>query len=83
MTVRDEGAGIPDYALNKLFDKFYSLQRPDTGRKSTGLGLNLVQEVAAVHKGTVRLDVITSYSIHYTKLYERHPRYCRCWALPR
>ncbi len=55
LTVADEGAGIPDYAVARVFDKFYSLQRPDTGRKSTGLGLNLVREVAATHDGSVRL----------------------------
>jgi two-component system, OmpR family, sensor histidine kinase CreC len=53
--VRDFGPGIPDYALTKIFDKFYSLQRPDTGKKSTGLGLNLVKEVAALHKGQIEL----------------------------
>jgi hypothetical protein len=33
------GAGIPDYATDKVFDKFYSLQRPGSGKKSSGLGL--------------------------------------------
>jgi two-component system sensor histidine kinase CreC len=56
LMVRDYGPGIPDYALLKIFDKFYSLQRPDTGKKSTGLGLNLVKEVAALHRGEVRLQ---------------------------
>lgn len=53
--VRDFGPGIPEYALNKVFDKFFSLQRPDTGRKSTGLGLNLVKEVAGLHHGEILL----------------------------
>lgn len=55
LSVADQGAGIPAYALDRIFDKFYSLQRPDTGRKSTGLGLNLVREVVATHNGSVRL----------------------------
>ena len=46
---------IPDYALEKIFDKFYSLKRPDSGRKSTGLGLNLVRQVALLHGGHVKL----------------------------
>jgi two-component system, OmpR family, sensor histidine kinase CreC len=57
--VKDQGAGIPDYALDKIFDKFYSLPRPAThingGQKSTGLGLNFVQEVAKLHGGSVTL----------------------------
>ncbi len=56
LTVSDEGPGIPAFAREKVFDKFYSLQRPDTGRKSTGLGLNFVREVAVLHDGEVRLE---------------------------
>jgi two-component system sensor histidine kinase CreC len=55
ISVTDEGPGIPDYALDRIFDRFYSLGRPDSGRKSTGLGLNLVREVAASHGGTIRV----------------------------
>lgn len=49
--VRDHGAGAPDYALPQLFDRFYSLPRPATGKKSTGLGLALVREIAHLHGG--------------------------------
>jgi len=38
-----------------VFERFYSLPRPDTGRKSTGLGLAFVREVAALHGGDIRL----------------------------
>jgi two-component system sensor histidine kinase CreC len=55
ISVADEGPGIPDYALDRIFERFYSLGRPDTGRKSTGLGLNFVREVAKSHGGTIRV----------------------------
>ncbi|HEX6904666.1 MAG TPA: two-component system sensor histidine kinase CreC [Thermoanaerobaculia bacterium] len=55
LSVTDEGPGIPDYALDRIFDRFYSLGRPDTGKKSTGLGLNFVREVAKSHGGMVRV----------------------------
>jgi two-component system sensor histidine kinase CreC len=54
--VEDHGTGIPDFALEKVFDKFFSLQRPDSGKKSTGLGLNIVKEIAVLHKGSVKLE---------------------------
>lgn len=53
--VRDAGAGIPDYALPRIFDRFYSLERPGTERKSTGLGLTFVREVAHLHRGSISL----------------------------
>ncbi|MCP3874635.1 MAG: two-component system sensor histidine kinase CreC [Desulfobacteraceae bacterium] len=54
--VRDQGTGIPGYAKNRVFDKFFSLERPDTGKKSTGLGLNFVKAVAILHQGYIRLE---------------------------
>jgi two-component system, OmpR family, sensor histidine kinase CreC len=36
-------------------ERFYSLARPGSGRKSTGLGLNFVQEVAQLHRGEFRI----------------------------
>lgn len=54
-SVLDQGPGIPEYAGEKIFDKFFSLQRPDSDSKSTGLGLCLVREVANLHNGKVAL----------------------------
>lgn len=54
LSVRDHGPGAPDYALPHIFERFYSLPRPATGRKSTGLGLAFVQEVAKLHGGVAR-----------------------------
>lgn len=51
----NQGPPIPDYALARLTERFYSLPRPSSGRKSTGLGLNFVQEVAALHGGELRV----------------------------
>lgn len=51
VAVFNPGEPIPDYALPRLTERFYSLARPGTGRKSTGLGLNFVQEVAQLHGG--------------------------------
>jgi two-component system, OmpR family, sensor histidine kinase CreC len=53
--IRDQGEGIPDYAISRLFERFYSLPRPDTGQRSSGLGLSFVKEVALAHKGDITL----------------------------
>lgn len=54
--VRDQGPGVPDYAREKVFEKFFSLARPRTGKKSTGLGLSFVRQIASLHHGAVALD---------------------------
>lgn len=56
VTVEDDGSGIPDYARERIFDRFYSLARPHSGRKSTGLGLNFVREVALLHGGSIAIE---------------------------
>jgi two-component system, OmpR family, sensor histidine kinase CreC len=53
--VRDHGPGIPDYAEGKVFEKFYSLARPHNQKKSTGLGLAFVKEIAELHSGRITL----------------------------
>lgn len=55
IAVEDTGPGVPDYALERIFERFYSLPRPDTGRKSSGLGLSIVHEVARLHGGEIVL----------------------------
>jgi two-component system sensor histidine kinase CreC len=55
ITVRDHGPGIPDYALDRVFEKFYSLRRPHSGKKGTGLGLAFVKEIAELHRGRAQL----------------------------
>jgi len=46
---------IPEYALPRLSERFYSLPRPVSGRKSTGLGLNFVEEVMKLHGGSLQV----------------------------
>ena len=54
--IRDYGPGVPEYARERLFERFYSTPRPDSGRKSTGLGLSLVREVALLHGGDIVVE---------------------------
>lgn len=54
--VFNPGEAIPDFALPRVTERFYSLPRPDTGRKSTGLGLSFVQEVAQLHGGAFSIS---------------------------
>lgn len=57
LTVRDNGSGIPQEHLPKLFDRFY---RSDTSRTrkygGAGLGLSITKSLVEVHGGTIRVE---------------------------
>ncbi|MGB0743423.1 MAG: ATP-binding protein, partial [Opitutales bacterium] len=55
LSVLDEGPGIPEYALERIFDRFYSLPRPGKERKSSGLGLCFAKEAIELHGGGLSL----------------------------
>ena len=55
ISIRDHGPGVPEYALDRVFEKFYSLRRPHSGKKGTGLGLSFVKEIAELHRGSAEL----------------------------
>jgi two-component system sensor histidine kinase CreC len=55
IVVFNEAEPVPEYALARLTERFYSLPRPATGRKSTGLGLNFVEEVLHLHGGSLQV----------------------------
>ncbi|MEO6227905.1 MAG: two-component system sensor histidine kinase CreC [Thermomonas sp.] len=53
--IRDRGPGVPEFARDRVFERFYSLPRPDAGSRSSGLGLPFVAQVAALHGGRAEL----------------------------
>jgi two-component system sensor histidine kinase CreC len=56
IVIADTGEGIPEYAREKVFERFFSLRHMGSGRKGTGLGLTLVREAADLHQGKVVLE---------------------------
>ena len=55
VTVTDTGPGVPEFALPRVFERFYSVPLPGHKRRGTGLGLAFVREVAGLHGGSVSL----------------------------
>jgi len=55
IVVQDSGPGVPDYALPKLGQKFFSTVRPDGVTKGSGLGLAIVQQIMALHGGSMHM----------------------------
>lgn len=54
LRVENNGARIPEDALNKIFERFYRVETSrNTKTGGTGLGLSIVKGVVDLHKGTI------------------------------
>lgn len=66
VVVKDQGIGIPSWELDRIFERFYRVDRarqrdsgpagPAQGGGGTGLGLAIVRHVASNHRGTVTVE---------------------------
>jgi two-component system, OmpR family, sensor histidine kinase ChvG len=56
VSVQDEGPGIPEHALERIFERFYT-DRPDQGfGQHSGLGLAISRQIVEAHGGTLRAE---------------------------
>lgn len=57
ITVRDNGIGIPENAQNRVFERFYRVDKSRSKEKGgTGLGLSIVKHGAVFHNAQITLD---------------------------
>jgi len=57
ISVRDRGAGVPDAALEKIFQPFYRVESDrDRNTGGTGLGLAIAKRIITVHSGSVKAE---------------------------
>ena len=54
LTVADTGIGIPEERIDKIFERFYVVDKSRNKKiSSTGLGLSIVKHIVKAHDGTV------------------------------
>jgi two-component system OmpR family sensor kinase len=63
--VSDDGPGVPETELPRIFDRFYRAGAPQH-RQGSGLGLAIVTAIAAAHHGTVTADLNQPHGLRVT-----------------
>ena len=68
LMVRDNGAGIPQDKLRRIFEPFFSTKEgPDqSGKGGTGLGLSACREIIESHNGRIRVDSTVGRGTQFT-----------------
>jgi signal transduction histidine kinase len=69
ISVRDEGPGVDEKDLDKIFNPFFTTK--DTG---TGLGLSVVHQIVTQHGGTVTTERNAGRGMTFTVAIPLHPR---------
>ena len=67
LAIADHGIGIPSRDLDRIFERFYRVDRGrgrDTG--GTGLGLSIVRHVASNHGGEIRVESVEGEGSTFT-----------------
>ena len=67
LTVADTGIGIPSEHLDKIFERFYVVDKSrNKNISSTGLGLSIVKHIVKAHNGTVVVDSVLGKGTEFT-----------------
>jgi len=57
LTIEDDGPGMPDAEIDRVFERFYRI--PGSSGEGCGLGLAIVKEIADLHKARLELGRVS------------------------
>lgn len=73
ISVKDNGVGIPAGERNRIFERFYRVERPGEEHAGTGLGLFIVKQIIEQHNGTIEVESTVGEGTCFTIVLPRQP----------
>jgi two-component system sensor histidine kinase ChvG len=59
VSIADEGPGIKDPNIKRIFERFYSFRDNQSNQGHSGLGLSIAKQIIDAHDGYISADNIT------------------------
>ncbi|MBR3465199.1 MAG: ATP-binding protein, partial [Clostridiales bacterium] len=73
VTVSDNGIGIPEESISRIFDRFYRAKNSGINIKGTGLGLAIVKLICDKHEAVItvksKIGVGTTFEVVFNATY--------------
>ena len=65
--VKDQGPGVPEEHIPRLFERFYRVDKARSRKLGgTGLGLSIVKHIVSLHKGSVNVSSILGQGAEFS-----------------
>jgi two-component system phosphate regulon sensor histidine kinase PhoR len=78
ITMQDTGIGIPEEAIQHLFEKFYRVREHEGKASGTGLGLSITKQIVQGHNGRIevksKMGVGTAFTLYLPRSTRTVPR---------
>ena len=72
ISVSDEGIGIPENQINKIFDSFYQIDGSSTRKfGGTGMGLSLVKKILSLHNTEIQVNSQEKHGSEFSFLLQK------------
>ncbi|MFJ7744900.1 sensor histidine kinase [Peribacillus sp. NPDC097295] len=55
LSVEDDGKGVPQEEISKIFDRFYQVEQSRSSNEGSGLGLSIAKWIVQSHQGTIKV----------------------------
>ena len=65
LSVSDEGPGVPEAELERIFDKFVQSSATADGSGGTGLGLAICRQIALAHAGSIYAENLPAGGVRF------------------
>lgn len=75
LCVRDTGMGIPPEAQQRIFERFYRVDKGRSRRQGgTGLGLSIVKHIVGLYRGSIHVESTVGQGTAITVTLPKNPR---------